>query len=750
MKKKRRQTLNHSHAKFSLCMIVKNEAENLAPCINSVKPVMDEIIVVDTGSTDNTKEIAERLGAKVFDFPWCDDFSAARNESIRYATGNYILWLDGDDRVDESEVKKIGLLKKRVPFKRNEAYYVIVNNQSPIDGESRYYQMRIFPRVKGVLFEGRVHEQVFHNLGRMGIKLVRTDIVIRHTGYHDAGAVITKSERNLRIIEEALKSDPDNFLLHYNAARTLGINRQAEAIAHMKRITENDMIRKNEKQLFLQASLLLGKYHTDLKLYDEAISIYKNLSCDFEDSGLIHIFLGQTLFSVGNYKEAIEALRKSMIYEIKVDFFPVNLDQLHYYQYYTLGQCYLETGESDLAKEMFIKSLNRHRDHFKSLEVLGLLSLKDQKFKDAIVYYERAIQEGGVSDSNYANIGLAYRKLGLCIEAEKSLIKALEINPQRIEALTNLGHLYHKNDDSPRAVHCFTKALNLDPNLKDVRLALSDIYFRLSDIENLVGQCDALLRDLNLPRNVVLENFSELSSLYEKIGEALTKNGLHDLSQIAYRVSFRIHPTRGVLDKLISVVKIQNDIEMVDVFFRKTFEDSGRRMEEADRICRLYLEKHMDEKALQWLIMAYEAGRREGVIASILQDRNDLYLSMGKIYMQQCDLDAAADCLQKADDEYLAMDEQLEKRLSQVRLFWMKGATDDLIKSLGSLMTCMGMNTSRCIESIQDLGQIIYDIAEEFCNRKQWHLAETALQLALQIAPATFDHSKFDRVLLSV
>jgi glycosyltransferase involved in cell wall biosynthesis len=71
-------------------MIVKNEAENLAPCINPLKPVVDEIIVVDTGSTDNTKEIAEQLGAKVCDFPWCDDFSTARNESIRHATGDYI------------------------------------------------------------------------------------------------------------------------------------------------------------------------------------------------------------------------------------------------------------------------------------------------------------------------------------------------------------------------------------------------------------------------------------------------------------------------------------------------------------------------------------------------------------------------------------------------------------------------------------------------------------------------------------
>ncbi len=82
-------------------LIVKNEAHNLRACIASFADLADEIIVVDTGSTDDTVAIARKLGAKVFHFPWIDDFAAARNESLRHATGDWIFWMDADDRLDD-------------------------------------------------------------------------------------------------------------------------------------------------------------------------------------------------------------------------------------------------------------------------------------------------------------------------------------------------------------------------------------------------------------------------------------------------------------------------------------------------------------------------------------------------------------------------------------------------------------------------------------------------------------------------
>src|SRR2546421_7974014 len=105
----------------SLCVIVKNEEARLPTCLASAGDLVDEVIVVDTGSGDRTREIATGYGARVFDFSWVDDFSAARNESLRRATGDWIFWLDADDQLDEANRRKLRELFARLK-KENAAY----------------------------------------------------------------------------------------------------------------------------------------------------------------------------------------------------------------------------------------------------------------------------------------------------------------------------------------------------------------------------------------------------------------------------------------------------------------------------------------------------------------------------------------------------------------------------------------------------------------------------------------------------
>ena len=92
---------------LSACLIVKNEEDNLAACLESIHGIADELIVVNTGSVDRTKEIAAQFGARVFDFPWIDSFAAARNECLKHATGDWIFWLDADDRVDAENRERL-------------------------------------------------------------------------------------------------------------------------------------------------------------------------------------------------------------------------------------------------------------------------------------------------------------------------------------------------------------------------------------------------------------------------------------------------------------------------------------------------------------------------------------------------------------------------------------------------------------------------------------------------------------------
>ena len=97
---------------ISLCMIVKNEEDVLGRCLECVRGIVDEIIIVDTGSIDNTKKIALEYTDKIYDFNWIDDFSAARNNAFSKATKDYILWLDADDMILEEDIKKFKDLKQ--------------------------------------------------------------------------------------------------------------------------------------------------------------------------------------------------------------------------------------------------------------------------------------------------------------------------------------------------------------------------------------------------------------------------------------------------------------------------------------------------------------------------------------------------------------------------------------------------------------------------------------------------------------
>src|SRR5690348_12951833 len=115
-------------AHTSLTMIVKNEAATLAACLASVQGIVDEIIVVDTGSGDASKDIARQHGACVFDLAWPDSFAAARNESLRHATGQWLLWLDADESFDETNRDKLRSLLANLPDD-NAAY--VMHQHSP-------------------------------------------------------------------------------------------------------------------------------------------------------------------------------------------------------------------------------------------------------------------------------------------------------------------------------------------------------------------------------------------------------------------------------------------------------------------------------------------------------------------------------------------------------------------------------------------------------------------------------------------
>lgn len=218
---------------ISLCLIFQNEQSNLEPCLTSARALADELIVVDTGSTDATKDIALRHNARVLDFPWCDDFSAARNASLSHARGDWIFWLDADDRIDEENRAKLRTLfaSLRVETDTLDAYVMRCLCHGAGLASHEVDHVRLFRNHPGLRFEYPVHEQIAPSVLRAGGRLIPTDIVIQHVGYADPAVHRAKQERNLRLLEKALLDRPLNpYLLYYRGTALLDVGRSAEAI----------------------------------------------------------------------------------------------------------------------------------------------------------------------------------------------------------------------------------------------------------------------------------------------------------------------------------------------------------------------------------------------------------------------------------------------------------------------------------------------------------------------------------------
>ena len=220
---------------LSLAMMVKNEEDFLEEALESAKPWVDEMVVVDTGSTDRTVEIAQDLGATVSFFEWPDSFSIARNETLRRATGEWVFILDADERIRGDDPQK--LRSRLVPGKEFPFEALLLNvinissNGSPI---SSTYGPRVFPRHEKLGYYGRVHN-AFQSLDPEHPDVAAQyfkDAEIIHLGYdEEIYKNRKKAERSLPLILASIEDNPEDGAMHFYLGREyLRINQPEKAV----------------------------------------------------------------------------------------------------------------------------------------------------------------------------------------------------------------------------------------------------------------------------------------------------------------------------------------------------------------------------------------------------------------------------------------------------------------------------------------------------------------------------------------
>lgn len=382
--------------KVSLCMIVKNEEKNLAGCLESVRSLVDEMIVVDTGSSDKTLEVARSCGARVFSFPWNEDFSAARNECLRHAHGDWVLVLDADERVNP-----LGLhdcLRESAAAATVDAFYIpILNAGTDTDEEKKDCTLgrviRFFRNLPGIRFSGRVHENLDRFLLKYGARAGHGDFIIEHHGYSEDRRVVTrKYERNRALLEKELAENPRDAVALYHLGLTyMALEREEEARPVFDRALTGQDLNPG-----LEAMILNMKSYHHLRAGEldesfESASRSLGLVPVQNTAGLLK---GLVLFQKRSFGEALPLLLQSYRFlslppqERKSDIsWEDSIEKSELID--LLGTCFMEVGRFEESTP-FLKFTAHRKQDSAAYERLGICLLNTGDFRGAAEYLEKA------------------------------------------------------------------------------------------------------------------------------------------------------------------------------------------------------------------------------------------------------------------------------------------------------------------------------------------------------------------------
>lgn len=323
-------------------MIVRNEEDVLERCVNSVKDLVDEIIIVDTGSTDRTKEIARQFTDKIYDFEWIDDFSAARNFAFKQATKDYIFYIDADDVLKEEDREKFKTLKEELsPDVDSVSMYYHIAFDEYGNPTFKFRRNRLVKRERNFVWKGAVHEYL-EVYGRV----IESDIAITHISDSKKGY----SDRNLKIYENRLaKGEPFTARDMFYYANELRDHKHFErAITQYEKFLE---LNKGWVEDKIRACInMAGCYRALGNTEKEIESLVRSINYDVPRPE-VSCRMGDLYLERKLYDKAI------MWYQLAI---MVDISKIHgfvqeaystWYPYLQLCVCYWHKGDKELAVE---------------------------------------------------------------------------------------------------------------------------------------------------------------------------------------------------------------------------------------------------------------------------------------------------------------------------------------------------------------------------------------------------------------
>lgn len=297
-------------AHVTLSMIVKNEEKHLARCLDSVKDVVDEIVIVDTGSIDRTIEIAEKYKANIYHFNWVNDFSAARNFALSKSNGDWILYLDADERLHKSSKEE---LKKITSVNSKSGYYCHVKSLDSEHGrDNQMSYVRLFGNSNRISFNGKVHEQILPALLENGYIISESKILIEHIGYDiDTGQKKEKAKRNLELLLKEYRENKSPYNEFQLALTYQVLENYSEAAKYFLLAAENKSFNVLYRAHSYTSLALI--YNNSHNIKEAEKCLIKSISLRNNDA-FTHLLASKIFLRKNEIQKAIEHCKKADIY----------------------------------------------------------------------------------------------------------------------------------------------------------------------------------------------------------------------------------------------------------------------------------------------------------------------------------------------------------------------------------------------------------------------------------------------------
>ncbi len=399
---------------IALAMIVRNEAARLADCLNSVKGQVDEIVIVDTGSTDHTVDVARQYTDKVMFYAWDNDFAAARNFALEQTNSTWILSLDADEQLDV----RGGDLRALAGQKEKEAFCLPLQT-GEVDDNCQYDRFMVLRFFRNTYrFSGAIHEQII--VGDVAALGFAANPVIRHTAI-PARERRMRRGRNIALLQKAINKEPDNpFLIYYYGVDWLGLGRLEKATACFERVLG---CLTDEHTLFRAPALryLIDCYKLQGEL-DKAICLCLDESMRYgEYSDLF--FEGGVLFELkGEYQMAVKWFNEALRHDEPPAVFHHTKGTESYLSLHHLGCCLEQLGAFKQARECYLRALAANKRYIHPLHQLIHMDLSRQS---AASVWEDLWKGGYLTDSlSAASAAESFWEAGLPDLAYACLIQA--------------------------------------------------------------------------------------------------------------------------------------------------------------------------------------------------------------------------------------------------------------------------------------------------------------------------------------